>query len=1089
MRNFLRISFLLLAFSVLHYANAQERTVSGKVTSVDDGSVIPGVNVILKGSTIGTVTDFDGNYKIEIPSNDGVLTFRFIGLRTVEMNIGTRSVIDIAMATELTQLSEVVVTAVGIERNSRALGYSIEQVGSDEVSQVSEPDVLRALQGKVPGVNISGSSGAPGSATRITIRGNSSLLGSNQPLFVVDGIPYNNTEYRTFNQLGDGSAYSSRIADIDPNNIQSMTVLKGAAAAALYGSRAANGVILITTKTGSAKASRKKLEMTFSSSYAIEQISNLPDLQNSYGTGTNFGYQQANGSWGAPFIGSRNYANLDSITHWYSGRPGMSDYDGVMVPYQAYPNNVEDLFQTGSIFDNSLNITAGNEKSVLSVTATYTMNDGYVPNTSFDRFIISAGGNTELENGFIIGANLSYTNSEQHAVQSGVGSLGSNNNSAFARALYQGRNWDVQGQPFQNPVDQGSEYMVGRGQADNPYWSYENAGGETMVSRITAQISLGYDITDWVNVSYKLGFNTYSQFNKDFIRPGSTGAAGLGRVTTDNLSFSELESNLIATFTRDFSDDFSFRGIIGQNINQRTVNRQAVQGTQYVVFDIDQLDNTNNVIPFGNQIPTGQPYGYQQKRIIGLFVDLNFGYKNWAFLTLTGRNDWSSTLPAGENSFFYPAITGSVVLTDALNMNSSVLPFLKLRAGWSQVGNDTNPYMLDPVYLVNTVVVTSPAPTAQLPFTPSGGQTVPGATLENVERDPLLRPETTEEFEVGFESQWFKSRVSLDVTYYKRRSFDQIANMTLPDESGFTSYFTNFGVISNEGIEIGLGITPIRSGSGFTWDIFGTFTHNKNLVVELIEGVDEIQLGQQFFSSAPSAVLRPGQEYGLIKGTVNDRDQDGNLLIDPANGQGIIALEEQIIGNPNPDFIAGLTNTFSFKGFTLNAVFDWKQGGDLFSNTILSMMGRGVLAETEDREINKIIPGVYGNPNTHEPIRTENGEKIQNQTMVEVNTLWFGNTFAINAADEWQTYDATVFRLRELSLGYEFPRSLIESTPFGSIHLSVVGRNLWFSAPNFPPSTNFDPEINQFGSTNTQGIEYSSTPSVRRIAFNLRVSF
>lgn len=1087
MRNFLRISITLVALLIMQVTYAQEATVTGKVTASEDGSPIPGVNVFVQGTTTGTVTDFDGNYRIEVPADGGVLVFRFIGLTTVEEDIGSRSVIDVSMDYESTQLSEVIVTAVGIERESRALGYSVEQVSSDEVSQVSEPDVLRALQGKIPGVNISGSGGAPGSATRITIRGNSSLLGSNQPLFVVDGIPYNNNEYRTFNQLGDGTAYSSRIADIDPNNISSMTVLKGAAAAALYGSRAANGVILITTKTGNAKASKKKLEMTFSSSYAFEQISNLPDYQNTYGTGTNFNYQQVNGSWGAPFVGSRNYANTDSILHWYSGRPGMSDYDGVFVPYQAYPDNVKDLFQTGQMFDNSLNITAGNERSVLSVTATYTKNDGYVPNTGFDRFILSAGGNTELQNGFIIGANLSYTNTEQNAVQSGVGQLGGNNQSAFARALFLGRNWDVQGQPYQNPVDNGSEFMVARGQADNPYWSYENAGGESKVSRIVAQISLGYDITDWFNLSYKLGFNTYSQYNKDFIRPGSTGAQGIGRVTTDNILYSEIESNLIATFTKDISEDFSFRGILGQNINQRTLNREAVQGTQYVVFDIDQLDNTNNVIPYGNQIP--QAVGFQQRRLIGLFFDLNFGYKNWAFLTLTGRNDWSSTLPQGANSFFYPAVTGSVVLTDALGMNSSALPFLKLRAGWSQVGNDTAPYMLQPVYFVNNTIVTQPMPTAQLPFTPTGGQTVPGATLENTERDPLLKPERTSEFETGIESQWVNGRISLDVTYYKRRSFDQIANLTLPDESGFTSFFTNFGVLSNEGVEIGLGLTPVKSGGGFVWDIYGTFTHNKNVVEELTEGVEEVQLIQQFFANAISSVLRPGEEYGLLKGTVNDRDQDGNLLIDPANGQMILALEEEIVGNPNPDFIAGLINTFSYKGFTLNAVFDWKQGGDLFSNTIEAMLGRGVLAETEDRETNKIIPGVYGDPNTHEPIRNENGEKIPNQTMVEVNTLYFGNTFAINGASEWVTFDATVFRLREVSLSYEFPRSLLDKTPFGALSLSVVGRNLWFSAPNFPISTNFDPEINQFGGTNTQGIEYGATPSVRRFAFNLRVSF
>jgi len=1089
MNKFLRISITLMVLLLFHYSYAQETTVTGKVTASEDGSPIPGVNVFLQGTTTGTVTDFDGNYRIEVPSGGGVLVFRFIGLTTVEEDIGSRSVIDVAMGYESTQLSEVVVTAVGIERESRALGYSVEQVSNEEVSQVSEPDVLRALQGKIPGVNISGSSGAPGSATRITIRGNSSLLGNNQPLFVVDGIPYNNSEFRTFNQLGDGTAYSSRIADIDPNNIESMTVLKGAAAAALYGSRAANGVVLITTRTGNAKASKKKLEMTFSSSYAFEQISNLPDLQNSYGTGVAFGYQQANGSWGAPFIGKKNYASVDSIVHWYSGRPGMSDFDDVMVPYRPYPDNVKDLFQTGQIFDNSLNIMAGNERSVLSVTATYTTQDGYVPNTGFDRFMLSAGGNTELENGFIIGANLAYTRSDQKAVQSGVGSLGGNNQSAFARALLLGRNWDVIGQPYQNPVDLGSEFMVGRGQADNPYWSYENAGGETAVSRIVAQISLGYDITDWFNLSYKLGFNTYSQFNKDFIRPGSTGAQGIGRVTTDDILFSELESNLIATFTTDINENFSFRGIIGQNINQRKLNRQAVQGTQYVVFDIDQLDNTNNVIPYGSQLPANEPIGEQKRRLMGLFFDLNFGYKNWAYLTLTGRNDWSSTLPKDGNSFFYPAITGSVVLTDALDMSSGALPFLKLRAGWSQVGNDTNPYQLAPVYFINTVMVTAPSPTAQLPMTPSGGSTVPGATLENTERDPLLKPERTSEFEAGLESQWVNGRIRLDFTYYNRRSFDQIANLTLPDESGFTSFFTNFGELSNEGVEIGLGITPIRTGSGFTWDIYGTFTHNKNVVVELIEGVEEIQLRQQFFDEGPKSVLRPGEEYGLISGTVSDRDQDGNLLINPANGEMIQALEEEIIGNPNPDFLVGITNTFTFKGVTLNAVFDWRQGGDLFSNTIESMLGRGVLASQEDREINQIIPGVYGDPNTHEPIRNENGEKIQNQTMIEQNTLWFGTTFASNGTNEWVTFDATVFRLRELSLSYEFPRKLIESTPFGAISLSVVGRNLWFLAPNFPKSVNYDPEINQFGSTNVQGIEYGATPSVRRIAFNLRVSF
>jgi TonB-linked SusC/RagA family outer membrane protein len=885
--------------------------------------------------------------------------------------------------------------------------------------------------------------------------------------------------------LASGAAFSSRIADLDPNNIESMTVLKGAAAAALYGTRAANGVVLITTKTGNPKASKKGLEMTFNTSFAMEQIAKLPNVQNTYGTGTNFAYQQANGSWGSPFPGTRPYETNDSIPHWYSGNPGMEEYDGVNVPYQAYPDNIKNLFENGYIIENSLTATAGTEKSVLSVTASHMMNDGYVPNTNFDRLNLSAGGNSQLANGFIVGANLSYIRTRQKGVQSGIGSGGGNNESAFARALFLGRNWDVHGQPYQNPVDLGSEFMVARSQADNPLWSYENAGFTVDVDRVIASASLGYDITDWINLSYKIGFNSYSQRNKEWMRPGSTGADGLGRVTTDDVNFGEIESNFLITITRDFSEDFSFRGIVGHNVNQRTRTRQSLQGTQYVVFDIDELFNTNNVVP-NNAVPNG----FFQRRIIGVFADLNFGYKNWAFLTLTGRNDWSSTLPKGNNSFFYPAITGSVVLTDALDISGKGLTFLKLRAGWSEVGNDTAPYQLQPVYLINSFLITNPSPTAQLPFTPTGGTTVPGASLSAIARDPNLKPERTREIEFGLESSFLNGRIKFDATIYRREARDQIAGISVPEESGYTQLFTNFGRVSNEGIEIGLGLTPIQTQSGFNWNIYGTFTHNKNVVEELVEGVEEIQIEPgSSFANGVIPVMQPGQEYGLLKGSVDDRDDEGNLLIDPSNGQMIGALETAIIGNPNPDFIVGLINTFNFKGFTLNAVFDWKQGGDLFSNQVQQIQSRGVLASQEDRETMVIIPGVYGDPNTHEPIRGDNGEKIPNQTMVEQNILYFGRTFAGNGANEWSVFDATVFRLREVSLAYSFPESIIGSTPFGNITLSILGRNLWYKAPNFPKDVNFDPEVNQFGASNKQGIEWSATPSVRRLAVNLSLTF
>ncbi len=1077
------LSFIWMTALVLpQILAAQERVVSGKVTSKEDNSPLPGVNVIIKGTTNGTVTDVDGNYKLTIPPEGTILVFSYIGLASQEITVGNQSVINVAMANDVKQLNEIVVTAGGIRREVRALGYSVESVGGEKVNEAAEPDALRALQGKVPGVDILGSSGAPGSATRITIRGNSSLLGNNQPLFVVDGIPFNNDENRTFNQLADGGAYSSRIADLDPNNIKSISILKGAAAAALYGSRAGNGVILVTTKSGDPKASKKGLEMTYRSSFAWEKIANLPDYQNTYGTGVNFAYQQANGSWGAPFIGTKPYATLDSIPHWYAGRPGEEQFNNVKVPYRAYPDNVKDLFRTGNVIDNSLTINTGNEKAALSITASNTTNNGYVPNTLFDRTSISAGGNAQLDNKFQAGANLTYIRTRQNGVQSGVGSLGSNDPSAFARALFLGRNWDVQGQPFQNPVDMGSEFMVARGQADNPYWSYKNAGFRSNVNRTIASINLGYDLYEWLNFNYRIGINTYSQRDKDFIRPGSTGASGLGRLTLDNTDFEEIESNFLVTVKKDFNENFSFKGILGNNVNQRTTNRQAVQGTQYVVFNIDDLDNMTNVVPFGGD--------YEQRRLIGVFADVDFGYRDWAYLTMTGRNDWSSTLPIKHNSFFYPAITGSVVLTDALGIKSNSLQFLKLRASWSKVGNDTDPYQLMPVYLINDYFNTSPFPTAQLPFTPTGGSTLAGATLSDVERDPNLKPETTQEVEAGFDSRLFNDRLSLNVTVYKRLSKDEIAGVSLPEESGFELFFTNFGEVSNKGIEIGLGVTPIKTVNGFQWDIFGTFTHNKNVVEKLRPGVDEITIDPgSSFAGSVSAVLRPGQEYGLLKGSVDNRDQDGNLLIDPSNGLMIRSLETQIIGNPNPDFIVGITNTVKYKGFTLNAVFDWKQGGDMYSNTINTMLGRGVLKSSEDREIDRIIPGVYGDPNTHEPIRNENGDKIKNQTMVETNALWFGESFGINGADEWAVFDATVFRLREVTFGYDLPEAWIAKTPFSRINLSLSGRNLWYLAPGFPKDTNFDPEVNQFGATNKQGIEYSATPSVKRYAVSLSATF
>ena len=1068
---------------------AQERRVTGKVTAAEDGVPLPGVNVVVKGTSLGTVTNSEGVYALNVPPASNILIFSFIGLITQEIEIGERTVIDLQMGQDVRQLGEVIVTAVGIERERKALGYSVETVSGEKVQQVSEPDPLRALTGKVPGLNIIASSGAPGSSTRITIRGNSSMLNNNQPLFVVDGIPYNNdlvtTEGVNLNTGGltQGGAFSSRISDLDPNDIKSMSVLKGATAGALYGARAANGVIVITTKSGSASASRKGMEVTYSTTYGIEKIANIPNFQNSYGTGSNFNYTAANGSWGPPFIGERPYATLDSIPHWYAGRPGMGEYVGKRVAYRAYPNNVKDFFETGSVFENSISMTGGNEKSVISVTLSQLNQKGFVPETQFLRHNISVGGKTTLANGLVIGGNLAYTRSSQEGVLSGAPTATQGDASAFARTMYFGRNWDVQGQPFQNPVDNGSEFFIGRATANNPYWAVYNSGIRSKVDRYVAAFSLAYDFTDWLNLSYKIGINGFAQSQYEFQRPNGAGNP-LGTMTTVDVFTDEINSDLILTGSRDLNENFSLRALVGWNVNQRTSKLRSLDGVSYVVFDIDELTNLNDITPNANS-------GYSRRRLFGFYADVNLGYKDWAFLTLTGRNDWSSTLPKANRSFFYPAVNASVILSDALDLSSSVFNLIKLRAGWASVGNDTGPYLLSNVFVVNDYDNVTESAVAR-PFTPNGGPsagaTIPTAGQNFLSTDPDLKPEETTEIEAGFDLRMLNDRIGINFTIYKKESTHQIAQVALPEETGFQAQLTNFGAVTNKGVEIGVDFTPVKTASGLTWTIMGSFTKNKNLIKELRDGVSEIQFGSGFGGSV-GTVHRPGEPYGILTGTVDVRDDEGNMLIDPATGTFIQALDPQIIGDPNPDFILGITNMISFKGITLSAVWDLRQGGDIFSTTANAILGRGVLAYQADREQNAILKGVYGNPDTFLPYLDDAGNKIPNQTMIEVNSLYFGETFGTGGADEWSVFDATTYRLREASIVYAFPKTLLQQTPFGAVTIGVTGRNLWNYSPNFPKDLNYDPETNQFGSRNGQGIEYSTTPSARRFAVTLRATF
>jgi TonB-linked SusC/RagA family outer membrane protein len=881
------------------------------------------------------------------------------------------------------------------------------------------------------------------------------------------------------------NAVSNRAVDLDPNNIESITVLKGAAAAAQYGSRAANGVVLITTKSGRTGAGRKGFEVSYVGGYAMEQITGLPDYQNKYGAGTEFNYANANGSWGPAFDQPSIFPQGNGITngtipHWFAGNAALPQFPaGTTTPYQAFPNNVKDFFVTGGVMENSVQISSGNEVSNFTASLGRSKNDGIIRNSDFTRTNVNVGGNYKLANKINVSGSLSYVNSNQNGpilgAQNGIGQA-----SAFARTLYLGRNWNTSDfgvMPYQNPVTLGQLFPVAG--VDNPYWSVENNTYKSDVDRAYGNVGFDYNINSWLKLNYKIGLNTYTDRRVRTIRRGSVGANGIGEVTDDVLNNQEIESTLLATATRKLLPDLNLTATFGHNVNQRRFERQAIQGTNMVVFNIDDVDNTATVVPFGPAT------GFTKRRIIGAFGDIQFDYKSYLFLNVTGRNDWSSTLPKANRSFFYPGVSTAFVFTELLKNESlkNIISYGKLRAAYGKVGNDADPYSLDATYLINPTFGNN-ASNIVFPFLGTSA-----GTVGNVLTDPNLTPEFTTEYELGGELRFLGDRVGLDVTYYSKLSENQIAAISIPSSTGFVSKLTNFGELSNKGIEIGLDLNPIQNLGGFSWNLYGTFARNRNRVEKLTEGLNEISIIPGF--GDPAVVLRPGRPYGIMIGTKAAKDEEGSFLINQQTGL-MLRVPLQEIGDPNPDFTSSLTNTFKYKGVSLSAQLDYRQGGDVYSATVAQYLGRGVTTDTEDRLTPKIIKGFYGNATTFLPLKDASGNKIPNNVQTTTNDLYFNGTGGLTGVSELMIYDATVFRVREVALSYDIPKKWLGRTPLGSLNLSLTGRNLYFNAPNFPKGTNFDPETSTYGASatrNVQGIEYTNAPTTRRFGFNLRATF
>ncbi|CAI8286982.1 MAG: TonB-dependent receptor SusC [Bacteroidota bacterium] len=965
-------------------------------------------------------------------------------------------------------LDEVVVTAFGIKRNPKNLGYAVSKVVSSDITENSEPDLIRSLSGKVAGVNVNFSTGVAGAANLINIRGQTTLQSSTQPLIIVDGIAYDNTQagdntnLNFSNQTLGGGSYETGLSSLDPNDIASVSVLKSVTASALYGSRATNGVIVITTKSGSSGNTGGKFNINVNSGFYIEKIANLPEYQNTYGNGVNFNYVNANGSWG-PRFDSR-----ETIPTWPNLLTAFPDLFDATVPYEAQPNNVKDLFNDGLVNDNSVNISYGNEDGNFNITISDLDQDGYIPFNTYDRTSISTGGKFKLNNGITIGGTLSFSSTDQVGGFYGENQFGGSS-SSFARALWLGRTWDTN-LPYEDT--NGASVTPNNGW-DHPLWSWEHDQIITKSNRTVSSFNVKFPINDNITTSFIAGVNKYILERRQ-IRDANSRAslADGGSVVKIDFTNEDFESTLLTDFKYSLTDDVGLTAIIGTNILQNSVENFAITGSTFISPDVRSIRNTvTQAIDFDRSA---------KERTFGVFAELGFSYRDYIFLNATARNDWSSTLPKNNNSYFYPSISTSIIITEVFNIESDIVTFAKLRGGYAEAGRAAFAEFLNRTFTIGN------------PF-----NSIPIVGNRSALGDQNIKPEFTKEFEIGTDLEFFNRRIVLDFSWYKKNTTDLISQVSVPSSSGFQFLNTNIGEIENKGIEIGLTLVPIQNEK-LNWSLFTTFTQNKNKVIELVEGLDRIQF-EGNGNQVPHAI--PGHAFGVFYGTKFARDSNGNFIIDPATGYIWNAADNEdlnttasgIIGDPNPDFKMSFINNIRFKNLSLSAQIDWRKGGDIQSTSIQSLLGRGVTKDTEDRERTVVIPGYYGDAQGN-LILNSSGNPIPNTTQLDINDLYFSGggpsgTFGQNAVDEASVYDGTVYRLRELNLTYNLPRKFLEKTPFGKVSLSAIGNNLWYFAPNVPKYTNFDPEVTSHGTSRMQGVEIASPPTATRYGFKINLTF
>lgn len=1057
-----RLIGLLLLLVELQSAYAQENRISGVVTSKSDAQRIPGVAVSIKGTSRGTQTDADGKFSIVANTTD-TLRFSFIGFSPVEQVAGSSRTLNISLESTDSHLQEVVVTALGITKEKRSLGYAVQELKAKDIAEARETNLVNALTGKIAGVTVTNSQGNLGSS-RIIIRGENSIANNNQPLFVIDGLPVDNSQLG----IGTGRDFANAIADINPDDIESLNVLKGPNAAALYGSRASAGVLVIKTKTGKGQ---KGLGITVNSGATFESLLVLPSFQNSYGQGTGgqFSYVDGKGgglndgvdeSWGPKMDGRL-------IKQFFS--------NGEAVPFVPHPDNVKDFYNTGYTLNNGLSVGGSNEKMDYRFSYNNTKQTGILPNTGITR------NNFTINNTYRITPKLTlstFANYTRAGADNLPGVDGRRGNSVTLQFIWFGRQVDTRLlRNYKNP--DGTDYNWNHSYYSNPYWiQHENTVGQ-LRNRFLGNARLSYQIKDWLSANFRIGTDTYNDKRKYRVAYYTNGTP-FGSYTEDNYLVTETNAEYTLNVNKKLSKDFTIEGLVGGNIRTNQYEQNYQQAPKLAVKGVYTLNNSRDPLISTSYL--------SRLKVYSAFASAQLAFRNYAFLNLTARNDWSSTLPSTSNSYFYPSVNASVVLSDALHIAGPV-SLLKIRGGWAQVGKDTDPYRITNTY----------------PFSQPFGS-YPQETVSDKYFSANLKPEMTRSTEVGLEAAFFNNRVRTDITYYTSSSFNQILLADVSATTGYLQRQLNGGQIDNHGIEVMLGGTPVSTASGFRWDVNVNYAKNVSKVIELDD--DGILKNYVLGSSGNIQVLATkGQRYGALYGKAFKRNDAGQILTS-ASGTPVIADDKKILGYFTPKWTGSVNNAFSFKGISLSFLIDTRQGGSIWSGTNYTGIYTGVLAASlpgRDAEHGGLPYYFVDNNQAKATVRlpdhaaaSPNGETVYHDGIIFDGVAADGKkneailpaqryykSVYSSSLNESSVYDASFIKLREVKLGYTLPNALTHRWGLQAVNITVTARNLWYIDKKVP---NIDPET-AFNTGNGQGLETLQIPTVRSLGVNLRVSF